>query len=153
MDHIYKNVYIGNSRDAHELTTSAVLNVAADLHVDHDAEFTVSATVGLNDRIGDDMSEAPCNCRQQLELAVATLTHMAAHNRTVLVHCHEGVSRSVTVVALWLVREHGFSLNDALVRLRDKRGAALERILEQWPNARIPHPCHITTLQSIIKGG
>ncbi|CAK9101945.1 Dual specificity protein phosphatase 9 (Mitogen-activated protein kinase phosphatase 4) (MAP kinase phosphatase 4) (MKP-4) [Durusdinium trenchii] len=49
------------------------------------------------------------------------LTPSIGQHVRVLVHCREGASRSVAVVAAYLIRFEGFTLDSALQRLRDLR--------------------------------
>ncbi|CAK9101381.1 unnamed protein product [Durusdinium trenchii] len=52
------------------------------------------------------------------------LTPSIGQHVRVLVHCREGASRSVAVVAAYLIRFEGFTLDSALQRLRDLRGTS-----------------------------
>jgi len=40
---------------------------------------------------------------------------------SILIHCHQGVSRSVTVVCAWLMETKNFSAQEALEFVREKR--------------------------------
>ena len=152
MDHIYKNVYIGDSHDARNLAPqiAAVLNVADDLDVRHDPRTTIAVKVGLGDSVSTDVTEGPQAHAKMYIMAADALKMLSRANQTVLVHCHEGISRSSAVVALWLVQEHGFSLHAALKLIRAKRKAALERVRQTYPRARIPHACHERMLRQLL---
>ena len=152
MDHIYKNVYIGNSHDARNLAPqiAAVLNVADDLDVRHDPLTTIAVKVGLNDRIATDASTEPCNHFKMYIMAADILEMLSQSNQTVLVYCHEGISRSTIVVAMWLMQEHGFSLHAALKLIREKRAGALRRVRQTYAPARIPHVCHERVLHKLL---
>jgi protein-tyrosine phosphatase len=105
MDRIRNNIFIGNSHDAqHEKEAlkaagvTAILNVAWDLTnktTTHN-EFKM-CKVGLVDGDGNNPLIATC--------AVMVLKGLLEDGHTVLVHCHEGKSRSVAVVAALLVLE------------------------------------------------
>eukprot|EP00913_Durusdinium_trenchii_P019398 g18236.t1 len=59
------------------------------------------------------------------------LTPSIGQHVRVLVHCREGASRSVAVVAAYLIRFEGFTLDSALQRLRDLRGTSGDEMFEQ----------------------
>lgn len=105
MDKIRDNIYIGNSHDAqHEKPAlkaagiTAILNVAWDLTnktTTHN-EFKM-CKVGLVDGNGNNPIIALA--------AVMTLQGLLQAGERVLIHCHEGKSRSVAVTAAYLVAE------------------------------------------------
>lgn len=41
----------------------------------------------------------------------------------VLVHCHVGISRSITIVAAYLIKEFHYSAEEALAQVQEKKGA------------------------------
>lgn len=113
MDKIRNNLYIGNSHDAQHnkpalkaAGVTAILNVAKDLTnktTTHN-EF-VMCKVGLIDGNGNNPTMAAS--------AVMILKSLLEEGHTVLVHCHEGKSRSVAVVSSLLVLEKEFRNFDA----------------------------------------
>ena len=63
-------------------------------------------------------------------------THHTA-GRVVYVHCRNGVSRSVMVVAAYLMREHGLTADRALAAVKAKRdlgrpNPAFRDLLREW---------------------
>jgi protein-tyrosine phosphatase len=103
MDKIIDNVYLGSSADGlhrkqqlKDAGITAILNVARDLtnvttsHLDFKMYH-----VGLMDGGG--------NHPLLLKGAVEVLTALVDSGETVLVHCHEGKSRSALVVASYLI--------------------------------------------------
>jgi len=113
MDKIRNNIYIGNSHDAqHEKAAlkaagiTAILNVAWDLTnktTTHN-EFKM-CKVGLVDGGGNNPTIAAS--------AVMVLKGLLEDGHIALVHCHEGKSRSVAVVASLLVLEKEYRNFDA----------------------------------------
>jgi protein-tyrosine phosphatase len=103
MTHIVAGLWLGNSYNAkhqpdllREKDIKAILNVAWDL--DYLAEpGPLLCKVGLYD--------GPGNSYGSFSLAVHVLSALHASTGNVLVHCHEGVSRSPTVVAAFLVKQ------------------------------------------------
>jgi hypothetical protein len=59
--------------------------------------------------------------RPALVAAVPFIREGVARGENVLVHCHMGISRSATVVLLYLMLEHGVSLDAALRHLKKVR--------------------------------
>ena len=122
MDKIRDNLYIGNSHDAihckDELKAegiTAVLNVARDLtntkltHKDFELYH-----VGIMDGGGND--PIVCGC------ALMLLNGLLRQGHKVLIHCHEGKSRSVVIAAAHL-RACGeyWDLKDAIADIKRVR--------------------------------
>lgn len=104
MDKITDQIWIGSSQDAlfrqdtlKELGITAVLNVALDLDnpMLSCKDFALHK-VGLMDGEGNPV--------QHIDAAISTLLGLVAQGHKILVHCHEGRSRSVCVVAACLYR-------------------------------------------------
>jgi Dual specificity phosphatase, catalytic domain len=61
--------------------------------------------------------------------------------KTTYVHCFAGRSRSGMVVTAYLMRTHGWSRDDAIARIRQKRpeikiNAAFQELLREWESVR-----------------
>ena len=115
MINIINNLYIGNSQSVNvanleHFKIDAVLNVAFDLNDMYDSRFQWYK-VGLIDGTG--------NKEVQIELAYKLLTNLLANDQSVLVHCHEGLSRSVYVVYLFLTK-NGMDKEKAIGILNDR---------------------------------
>ena|SRR3990167_6559422 len=105
----FDNVWIGCSQSARNYSAikregiTAILNVAEDLD---DPEYVDI----LQDKVG--LYDGPSNTREQIMKAVIKLEEMCSKGHTVLVHCHEGKSRSVKVVAIWHSMKHLTNLEE-----------------------------------------
>ncbi len=126
MDLVTENFAIGSRLDAQNLTAlhrggvSAVLNVAWDLDVSHAgagrsgmAKPVEYHKVGLIDGEGNEAST--------LLAAVFMLYQLRARHERTLVHCHAGISRSCTVLSLYLAGHDQTSFSDAVERVRAAR--------------------------------
>ena len=101
MTKITDNIWIGNSHDAfHEKEVlksegiTAILNCAWDLDCISFKEGFVVAHCGLSD---DNL-----NSVYAIQSAILQLANLAEKGHKILVHCHEGRSRSVLVVVYYL---------------------------------------------------
>lgn len=68
---------------------------------------------------------------------VAFIEQHRGQNKTVYVHCLNGVSRSVMVVTAYLMKAHGWSRDDALAFVRTRRpqarpNSAFMELLAEW---------------------
>ena len=126
MDFVTEHFVIGSRYDAenlpelHRREVGAVLNVAWDLDVSYEgfgsarmARPVEYQKVGLIDGEGNEAST--------LLAAVFMLYQLRARHTRTLVHCHAGISRSATVLSLYLAGHHGIPFPEALGRVREKR--------------------------------
>jgi protein-tyrosine phosphatase len=104
---INEKIAIGNAQDSINVDNTifnSVLNVAIDFDIKDN--FRWRHKVGLVDGPGND----PLTFYS----AVLLLESLVKQGKKVLVHCHEGKSRSVMVVATWLSMRGLSNLDDAL---------------------------------------
>ena len=127
MDFITDRIAIGDRYEAQDfdllldLKIDAVLNVAFDLDISYYRQIPPSyhkfqieyQKVGMIDGYG--------NQPTALIAAVYMLDELLGRHRTVLVHCHAGVSRSSTVVATYLAHKDGINFDEAIELVRSKR--------------------------------
>ena len=115
MDRVSRNIYVGNSSDSRYLLDgtginpngiTAVLNVAQDLDLVNKSDLKY-----LHVKLID----GPGNSEETFSQAVAALHQLLADGHTVLVHCHEGISRSPTVVATVLAQIHAYTIEQAFI--------------------------------------
>jgi protein-tyrosine phosphatase len=86
------------------------------------------------DNIGLIVNSSPCisidvkdisgaNILPHLDDTVCKMAEYISNNPTknILVHCFMGSSRSATIIIAYLIKQHQFSLNDAMVYVKEKR--------------------------------
>lgn len=120
IDKIFDNFYIGNSsgsRDASLLRDNhigVVVNVAKDLN---DPWFPdiMSFKFGIVD------GKSHENCPYLYMTAAEIIIYYLSRNVPVLLHCHEGISRSGAVGALVVAWMQKMKLSDAICYLQEKR--------------------------------
>ncbi len=85
------------------------------------------------------------NMLECLPRAFAFIEEAKASNEKVLVHCHAGMSRSVTVVLAYLMKFQGFTLNNAYDHVKQKKSnispnfSFMEQLV-QFENSLRPSP-------------
>lgn len=115
MTKIIEGLYIGNSQSCQldnlaDFKIDSVLNVAFDLNDPFSTDYHWYK-VGLIDGTG--------NTQLQVDIAYKLLTTLMANKERVLIHCHEGLSRSVYTVYLFLTK-NGMDQKKATILLNDK---------------------------------
>ena len=113
MDWITKNIAIGNIKDA------------------RDAASVVDAVLCLIDCCDEENDDIDILCvlledgkgnkKHEVELAVDFIDSIVSSGERILVHCQAGRSRSVCIVAAYLVLYNGIGVNDALSLIQSKR--------------------------------
>ena len=129
MDFITDRIAIGNRHEAADIEMlqangiTAVLNVAYDLDIrlpnldSSPYRFAIEYhKVGLIDGFGNEATT--------LAAAVYILAQILDRHNKVFVHCHAGISRSTTVVSLYLAETERISFNDALAIVQTQRPVA-----------------------------
>jgi len=71
------------------------------------------------------------NAPQLYRTAVKTIRRAVSAGERILVHCHAGRSRSVCVVARYLMESEGLTRNEALRRISEKRDIYLSDGIEE----------------------
>ena len=130
---ITSKIYIGNSFDAATVTPEIVeasLNVAIDLDVVNPNKIKLYK-VGMVDGPGNDPGV--------FIAAILCLDGMARKYNKILVHCHEGKSRSVIVASTYLSISTGIDFDEVLNDVMKKRGVDVYRpALYELAKAAIP---------------
>lgn len=126
MDWITENIAIGNFLDAQNPEgIDFILCLKPDCCTEREDIETVC--IPLIDGVG--------NNRALLRKALAELTQAVADRMKVMVHCHAGRSRSVSIVARYLMESRGMTASEALAFIQQKREVYLtpgiEEILHQ----------------------
>ena len=131
MDWITANIAIGNFIDARNVRPSdvdAVLCLKEECCAESDARYCIMC-VPLIDGPGNDSS--------LLEEAIEFIDAFVSDGEKVLVHCHAGRSRSVCVVARYLMWKTGLSARAALEIIESKREIYLSPGVEELLSMRV----------------
>ena len=68
-----------------------------------------------------ELDSPTANLKQHFAACHRFINNAFASGGRVLVHCYAGISRSATMVIMYLMREHGMSMNAAMQLTRSKR--------------------------------
>lgn len=121
MDFITDVIAIGNyveAQDAELLRAHAFRSV---LSLDGSLSSRRAAELGLAEIVAFKLIDGPGNDPRHYENAVDALVRLATSKPPVLVHCHAGRSRSVVVVAGFLMASQGLEADAALAQVASKR--------------------------------
>lgn len=131
MDWVEKDIAIGNCVDARDIELLEKASISSALSLDgtlagvqpHSLKLKRIEVVRLEDGPGNDV--------RLFKVAVDALDELVRTAPPVLVQCHAGRSRSVVVVASYLMRRLGIDVPTALARVASKREIAISPGLEQ----------------------
>ena len=128
---------VGRGLGEDELPPYAAMLAA--FHRGHAAELR-AMIADLPLRPGDQVLDMACGDGAYtcwLAERVAFVEEHRSDNETVYVHCQNGVSRSVMVVTAYLMKAHGWSRDEALAFVRQRRplarpNPAFMELLAEW---------------------
>ncbi len=127
MDWITEYIALGNFHDAKDpelgKQVDAVLCLKENCCDEDGDNPIVVQCVPLHDGHG--------NTRQSVEDALDFIHDTVSHSEKILVHCHAGRSRSVCIVAAYLVKFSGYSRIDAIDLIKSKREIYLSNGIEE----------------------
>jgi protein tyrosine phosphatase (PTP) superfamily phosphohydrolase (DUF442 family) len=129
MDWITDRIAIGNYVDATDPDLLQKAGFKSILCLD--CNIAPPKLAGLTRRVVHLIDE-PINQFDEFLKAIVTLEELAINSHPVLVHCHAGRSRSVIVVAGFLMRALRCSPEEALAKVSAKRQISITPGLEQW---------------------
>src|SRR5947209_15504187 len=130
MDWITDEIAIGNYLDAKDRDLLLRERVKSILALTRDSEGVSPETLGLIAIEVVPLDDAPTNDARLFGRALDSLARLVHDAGPVLVHCHAGRSRSVVVVAGYLMRVLGIGADEALARVAQKREVAVTEGLE-----------------------
>ena len=116
--YIIDNIYLGSAYNAADYCwlkdnqINIIVNVTRSISNYYPEEFT------YHHFAADDLDEGSL---QDYYQDFCKLVNEADPDQKILVHCYAGRSRSAALVLYYLIREHNYSLEDALVYLKSKR--------------------------------
>ena len=118
--HICDNVYLGNALHATTETTLKLYNIQAVVNVSKEIPCHYSKDIEYCWIQAEDVTQG--TLKEHLARAYDFMRRVQIHDGNILVHCFMGASRSVAVLAYYLVRSRpGTTLDDALVFLKKQR--------------------------------
>ena len=130
MDWITPLIAIGSARDAADADLLRQEGVRSVLGLVSTLQDVDPEDMGLEDIEIVEMLDGRGNRVETFLRAVDTLQSLLDHSPPVLVHCHAGRSRSVVVVAGYLVRTRGHGPTEALATISARREIQVTRGLE-----------------------
>lgn len=126
MDWITENVAIGNHIDAHDSALRTEHGFLSVISVDGSMTKEKALNLGYDDWVCTSLFDGHGNDVVAFRKLVQDLIDMVEGSPPVLVHCHAGRSRSVTVVAGYLVKTRGWSPQAAYDFIASKRETAVQ---------------------------
>src|SRR5689334_7082690 len=130
MDHITKDIWIGNFHDARDLKGLEENGIQAILCLDGSLAETKTEELGVKWIEVIQLIDGRGNRPEVFLRAVKTLQQMTKKHPPVLVHCHAGQSRSAAVVCKFLMKE-GNSLAEAMKQITSRRKVAIQAGLQE----------------------
>ncbi len=131
MDWITDSIAIGNRIEAHDPILRAKHGFLGLISLDGSMTDERALAAGYDDWECISMVDGPGNDVALYRNVVQALIGMVDGSAPVLVHCHAGLSRSVTVVAGYLVKTRGWSGQTAYDFIASKRETAVQAGLSE----------------------
>lgn len=126
MDWITEAIAIGNRIEAHDPAHREQTGICSLISLDGSMTDDRVLAVGYSDWSCISMVDGPGNDLVLFRKIVQALIDMVDGSPPVLVHCQAGRSRSVTVVAGYLVKTRGWSVQAAYEYIANKRETAVQ---------------------------
>jgi protein-tyrosine phosphatase len=120
LDWITDRVAIGNYLEARDAALLKERGIRSAISLDGTLTERQAADLGLSEVASYPLVDGPGNDLRVLRFAVDDLRRLAAQG-PVLVQCHAGRSRSVAVVAAYLMEAHRISAREAISRVAARR--------------------------------
>jgi protein-tyrosine phosphatase len=134
VDWITEDIAVGNYLEAQDAALLRDAGIISVVSLDRTLTEGDAERLGLQEVEAVPLEDGPGNDPRLFRQAVEALERLVCKSRPVLVQCHAGRSRSVVVVAGYLMRSLGIEASEALDRVAAKRPVAvtpgLERLLE-----------------------
>jgi protein-tyrosine phosphatase len=130
MDWITDDVAIGNYLEAQDVDLLRVHGINSIVSLNRTLQEKDAARLGLKAIASVPLEDGPGNDPRLFRLAVDAVEGLTNRAKPVLVHCHAGRSRSVVVVAGYLMRTQGLDADAALAFVAAKREIAVSPMVE-----------------------
>lgn len=136
MNWITDSIAIGNFLDAQDADLLRVEAIGSILGLTTALDQHEAEQLGVRFIRVIPLDDGPGNSVAQFAAALEALSDLAQNAPPVLVHCHMGRSRSVAIVAAYLMATQGLDADAALALIATKREIALSPALEQFLRER-----------------
>jgi protein-tyrosine phosphatase len=130
MDWITESIAIGNYLEAQDADALRKAGIQSVLSLDGSVLQRHETELGLARVITTVLVDGPGNELRTFRGAIESLMYLVQSKPPVLVQCHAGRSRSVAIVAGYLIRMHDIEPDEALKRIAAKREFNLASALE-----------------------
>jgi len=111
IDNIIDNIYLGNYQ-SHKNFNGSIINLS-------DYDYTINDKYNLLRINISDSRDANENIAQYFTKCIDFIETIKDDN--ILIHCNEGVSRSVTIVLAILIKKYNYDLKNAIEFVKSKR--------------------------------
>ena len=111
IDNIIDNIYLGNYQ-SYKNFNGSIINLS-------DYDYTINNKYNLLSINISDSREANENIAQYFTKCIDFIETNKDDN--ILIHCNEGVSRSVTIVLAILIKKYNYDLKNAIEYVKSKR--------------------------------
>ena len=111
IDNIIDNIYLGNYQ-SHKNFNGSIINLS-------DYDYKINKKYKLLRINISDSRDANENIAQYFTKCIEFIE--TNKNDTILIHCNEGVSRSVTIVLAILIKKYNYDLKSAIEYVKSKR--------------------------------
>ncbi len=111
IDNIIDNIYLGNFQ-SHKNFNGSIINLS-------DYDYTINDKYNLLRINISDSRDANENIAQYFTKCIEFIE--TNKNDNILIHCNEGVSRSVTIVLAILIKKYNYDLKNAIEYVKSKR--------------------------------
>jgi protein-tyrosine phosphatase len=113
IDNIIDNIYLGNFQ-SHKNFNGSIINLS-----DYDYDYKINDKYKLLRINISDSRDANENIAQYFTKCIEFIETNKYDN--ILIHCNEGVSRSVTIVLAILIKKYNYDLKSAIEFVKSKR--------------------------------
>lgn len=126
MDWITNDIAIGNRIEAHDIDLRTRFGFRSVISLDGSMSDDMALALGYEDCVCFNLLDGHGNEPSTFRRVVRDLVDMVEGCPPVLVHCHAGRSRSVAVVAAYLVEVNGWTVQAAFEFVASKRETAVQ---------------------------
>jgi protein-tyrosine phosphatase len=119
--HIIDNIYLGSAFNASHYDTLKKLNIGLIINMTNEiSNYYDSEIIYKKYGLYDDNKHS---IRDYLDLTLNDILNFQHENpnKNILVHCFMGASRSASIVSYYLYKKHKYTINNAIIFLKNKR--------------------------------